>query len=128
MDKGPEAWTSTCRAKIARADEHLATLYRETDAWGEGDPFKIIRSCHRDGRVHVFHLRYTAQPDVWRWAVVLGDALHNLRGALDHLMYALAVQQTGQDPPDDDASLMFPICSDRAQWDRTWRHPGGLAE
>jgi len=73
----------------------------------------------------VFHLRYTAQPDVWRWAVVLGDALHNLRGALDHLVYALAVQQTGQDPPDDDASLMFPICSDRAQWDRTWRRRVG---
>jgi hypothetical protein len=38
--------------------------------------------------------------------------LHNLRGALDHTVYHLAVAQTRKDPPDDETRLAFPICSD----------------
>jgi hypothetical protein len=109
-------WTSTYRAKLARADEHLSTLYRETDRWGDGDPFRIVRRSNADGSVHLFSLRIHAQPDVWRWALLLGDALHNMRCALDHIVYALAVRQTGQDPPVDDSLLMFPICSDLEHW------------
>src|SRR5438045_2016982 len=97
----PPRLTSSCRAKIARADEHLDALYRETDGWGDGDPFRIVRECNSDGTEHVFRLRYKTDPDVWRWALLLGDALHNLRCALDHIVYALATQQTGSDPPPD---------------------------
>jgi hypothetical protein len=107
-----QAFTSSCRAKIARADQHLDALYRETDGWGDGDPFVIARESNADGSEHVFRLRYKVQPDVWRWAVLLGDALYDLRCALDHMVYALAINQTRKDPPDDDASLAFPICSE----------------
>jgi hypothetical protein len=37
---------SSSRAKIARADEHLDALYRETDGWGDGDPFTITRQSN----------------------------------------------------------------------------------
>jgi hypothetical protein len=47
---------------------------------------------------------------------LLGDALHKIRCALDHIVYALAVRQTGQDPPEDDSLLMFPICSEPKYW------------
>ena len=110
MDRA--SWASSCRAKIARADEHLKALYGETDAWGELDPFRIVRQSNADGSEHLFSLSIERQPDIWRWAVLLGDALHNLRCALDHIVYMLAINQTGKDPPDDDARLMFPICSD----------------
>jgi hypothetical protein len=109
-------WTSTYRAKLARADEHLSALYRETDGWGDSDPFRIVRQSNADGSVHHFSLRFKAQPDVWRWALLLGDALHNMRCALDHIVYALAIRQTGQDPPPDDSRLMFPICSEPEYW------------
>ena len=44
-------------------------------------------------------------------ALILGDALHNLRAALDNLVYALAIAQTEKDPPDDETRLAFPICT-----------------
>jgi hypothetical protein len=48
-------WSSSCRAKIARADEHLAQLYRETDGWGKGDPFEITRESNADAGVASSH-------------------------------------------------------------------------
>lgn len=107
-----QALLSSCRAKIARADQHLDALYRETDGWGDGDPFVITRESQADGRVHVFRLRYKVQPDVWRWAVLLGDALYDLRCALDHIVYALAINQTRKNPPEAETDLAFPICSE----------------
>jgi hypothetical protein len=109
-------WTYSYRAKLARADEHLGTLYRETDAWGDRDPFRIIRQANADGSVHEFRLRVEVQPDTLRWALLLGDALHNMRCALDHIIYALAIRQTGHDPPPKASRLMYPICSSLEVW------------
>src|SRR5215203_5013652 len=71
--------------KLARADEHLDAFYRATDGWGDGDPLAIDRESNADGSEHVFRLRFKAQPDLWQWAVLLGDAMHNLRCALDYI-------------------------------------------
>jgi hypothetical protein len=109
-------WTFSYRAKLARADEHLSMLYRETDGWGDGDPFCIVRESNTVGSVHEFSLRFEVQPDTLRWALLLGDALHNMRCALDHIVYALVVRQTGQDPPPGASRLMFPICSEPKFW------------
>ncbi len=112
-------WVASSTAKLARADEHLAALHREADGWGDGDPFAVERKSNAEGREHIFTLRFKTQPNVWRWAVLLGDALHNLRCALDHMVYALATAQTGKDPPDDDATLAFPIASDPSYFARS---------
>lgn len=113
---------SSCRAKIARADEHLAALYAETDAWGDLDPLTLERSMDVDGRVHDFRVRISPRPDTWRWAMLLGDALHNLRCALDHIVYAMAIAHTGDDPPNDDRHLAFPLAPDAEQFAKSkWR-------
>ncbi len=99
------------RAKLARADHHLDLLYDEIGRWSDLNPCSISRESNTDGTEHVFRLHIAPRPDVWRWAVLMGDALFNLRCALDHIIYALAIVHTGQDPPDDDAKLAFPITS-----------------
>ena len=99
-------------SKLGRADEHLQTLYAETDRWGDGDPLAVDRESNADGSEHLFSLRVEREPDIWLWSAILGDVLHNLRGALDHIVFALAIAQTGKDPPDDEKRLAFPICSD----------------
>jgi hypothetical protein len=117
-----QALLSSCRSKIGRADEHLDALNREMNAWGDGDPFRIVRQGNANGTKHQFSLRYKTQPDVWRWSMLLGDAVHNLRSALDHIVYALAINQTRTDPPDDDLKLAFPIASDPGHFARSrWR-------
>jgi hypothetical protein len=99
-------------AKLARADYHINTLNRETDRWGDGNPLASTRERNSDGSEHLFRVRVKVEADVWGWATILGDALHNLRGALDHIVFALAIAQTGKDPPEDENVLAFPICSE----------------
>jgi hypothetical protein len=41
---------------------------------------------------------------------MIGDCLPNLRCALDHLVYAIAIHESGQSPPPCEGSLAFPIC------------------
>jgi hypothetical protein len=110
-----ETWKArllgSSQAKLARADQHLDALSRDTDRWGENDPLRITRQSNPDGSEHIFRVRYKIRPPVWRWAILLGDALFNLRGALDHVVYALAIGHTGKNPPDDEDKLAFPICS-----------------
>jgi hypothetical protein len=43
-------------------------------------------------------------------AAIAGDAITNYRGALDHLLRALAVEQAGKDPPPRERQIQFPIC------------------
>jgi hypothetical protein len=100
------------KAKLARADQHINAFNLATNEWGNTDPLSTRRESNADGSEHIFYLQLSPEPDIYGWATILGDALHNLRGALDHIVYALAVAQTGKDPPDDQAKLAFPICSE----------------
>lgn len=106
-----EELTSSCRAKLDWADKHLDALYRASDGWGDGEPIAIRRESNADGTEHTFSVEFTAKPDLWPWALMLGDALHNLRCALDHTVFSLAVAQTRKFPPDDERKLAFPICT-----------------
>ena len=42
------------------------------------------------------------------WAVILGDAVHNLRSALDHLIWQLVLLDTGKDGSNEH---QFPVAS-----------------
>jgi hypothetical protein len=70
-------WTYSYRAKLARADEHLGTLYRETDAWGDRNPFRITRQANADGSMYEFRLRLDDGPSptsgVKRWPSLATD-------------------------------------------------------
>jgi hypothetical protein len=82
----------------------------------------VERESNADGSEHIFRLRLKVQPDIWRWSGLLGDAIHNLRCSLDHIVYALAVAQTGKDPPDDEKRLAFPISSEASFFEKSrWR-------
>jgi hypothetical protein len=49
---------------------------------------------HDEGRKHFFRLRFT-EPFPVDWAVILGEALHDLRSALDQCVYWLSVDWKG---------------------------------
>jgi hypothetical protein len=61
------------------------------------------------GRRHSLILRVLKLPALERWSLVAADCVHNLRCALDHLVYAIAVYESGQDPPPNHRGLQFPI-------------------
>jgi hypothetical protein len=93
--------SASARAKLARAIEHdreLRKLYESA-----GLKMSITRDPDLeptdDPEVFLSNWRITEMdPIPTRWSCVAGDAIHNLRSALDHLAWHLALLDSDGDP------------------------------
>lgn len=102
----------SCWAKIARAKEHrdaLDSYIRETFSVEANRPRFGAKFEPQTGE-YVFHVNYI--PDLaaffTRAGIIFGDAAQNLRSALDHLAFALAIRHTKNNVRDPD-KVQFPI-------------------
>ena len=97
-------------SKLERAEFHAQTLYDEIRPWLRSNPFELRQVVNADSTRYsvVAHL-VGDEPPVSRWTLHGWRSVHNLRCALDHLIYAIAVHESGIDPPPDERNLMFPI-------------------
>jgi hypothetical protein len=100
----------SCWLKIRRAKEHFDALESELTAWNNRSPYSVRREHNADGSRHSLIIVGDCKEEIQRWSLICGDCVHNLRSALDHLVYALAIQHSGQNPPPNERSLQFPIC------------------
>jgi hypothetical protein len=100
------------RAKLGRAQEHFDTLQREIDAFLETKPYRIVIDRPLD-HWYVFRIDTASDIPSERWALLIGDCVHNLRAALDYIAWRLA----GSDP--DDTHTQFPIFLTEGSWDRS---------
>jgi len=91
-------------AKLARAYEHLEALDREVAAWFETEPYEIVGEFDSQTSEYVFSIHIKAEPPD-RLGLILGDFTQNLRAALDHLVWQLAILN-GERPNSD---VRFPI-------------------
>ncbi len=96
-------------AKLDRAYEHLRVLNAETAAFyegtpDEGQPYEVQSEFRADTSEYVFTVKVLRQPPA-RLGLILGDYIHNLRAALDHLVCQLA-RLSG---PSDCTTTQFPI-------------------
>lgn len=104
-------------AKVDRAGEHVDALYAEIRHWAEGRPYTLLSEPEGPSQQHRIYLHFRdVPPNTQHWGLLLGDAVHNLRSALDHLVYALAVRESGQDPPLAARHLGFPITTAAEEW------------
>lgn|GEM_PF-3236227 len=98
--------------KVWRAETHQKALHRELSAIDEVGVFSFVPKIERDGFDHSFYPTnpLKAPEDVLRVPdsvlASLGDCIHNLRSALDHLAYNL-VLASGVKP---DNQVTFPVC------------------
>jgi len=120
----------TCWAKIERAKEHSDALDAHLD-----EVFSIDANCpvlgtkgYRDGGgkgIHKNVVYVSYAPDLTeamaRAGVLLGDAIHNLRSALDHLAYQLALKNRGKLTETQERSVYFPICKEQKDWPKEWK-------
>jgi hypothetical protein len=105
-------------AKVARAEEHLGRLQKEIGRWREESSDRMARE-HNDKRTEFrFYTDWGVVPDGTRWALLLGDGIHNLRSALDHAVYAAS----GPKPP---PRCEFPIFLDREKFFLSDREESG---
>jgi hypothetical protein len=75
-------------AKLDRADEHLESIETEVARFLYGKPYEVVGELNEEDRAWYFILRVHREPPV-RLATLIGDTAHNLRSALDHLVWQL---------------------------------------
>ncbi len=114
-------------AKIDRAREHTQALNREIGVGPDGipTPFSAIHRIpirldyEPDTGQHVFSTAAAPPEDVLRrWSIITGDAIHNLRSALDHLFWQLALVASDGKVPWTDRQIreiQFPL-TDTPEW------------
>ena len=96
-------------AKIDRATEHLETLKSEIRAWLNSEPYGVIKKFEPESGRHSLILDVKGAANFERYALIAGDCAQNLRCALDHLVYNLALESP-KGMPDKPRVLQFPLC------------------
>lgn len=100
------------RRKIERADKHIGELHGAIKEWTDTDPYLVVPEDDLDAGDKVYRVRIREQPPADRWSPIIGDAIHNLRSALDLLVYQL-VLANGKTPYTGNG---FPIYETEAEY------------
>lgn len=106
-------------ARLQRADEHFEVHNRELEAFIDRDPLTITHELDQDKGLLVVRANVSETPPL-RFGLILGDALHNLRAALDNLAYQLVVHGSGVAPAET-AFIGFPIVFNERDFERYGR-------
>jgi len=106
------------RPKLARAGQHIEHLNREFAVFFWDKPYRF--ASHFDGDRETLSLRFEllTEPRA-EWGVLLGETVHNLRSALDHLAWQLVDRNGGT----TSRWIQFPIFKKESDY-FGWRKPG----
>lgn len=119
-------WLQPIAERLARAEE-LATSARDVAKnYETSGKVRIVKEV--DGDAVQLHLRVSAPPPP-RLALLVGEAVHQLRASLDNLVVILADQSAGSRLSADEARhLQFPIASTAEAFVGSTRQLRGLRE
>jgi hypothetical protein len=109
------------RAKLGRAKLHVEILRADIRQAGQGEPYTIPLREDLDEDTGTLYLRVdreTARPQ--EWGLMIGDALHNLRSALDSGWWQLACHHLKRGPTEEEAKkIQFPILKPGGTWNHS---------
>jgi hypothetical protein len=101
---------SSVEAKLERAATHFESIERIAVSWVNKHLYRLVHERNADFTRHELIYRCTEELNFETLSLMFGDAIHNLRSALDHLIYAIAVHKaSGATPPPDWRIIAFPI-------------------
>ena len=99
--------------KVGRAYEQFNALYRSIETFIKGQDQRLW--AEHDGNTNEYVVKLAFSEDRWlAWGVICGEIVHDLRSALDHLVYALTVHDRGRSY----AQTAFPIFVDKGKCSR----------
>lgn len=100
--------------KLSRAQHHLKELHVEVGKMFTKDEVCTpVPGLNAQGKP-ILRVKNVPEPDP-RLGVIIGDVAHNLRSALDHLVYQLCIPSGASEPADPEAPA-FPITSSSRRW------------
>jgi hypothetical protein len=104
-------------AKLLWAKQHADTFRKECRTWMESNPYNAVQQCNSDFTHYSLVANLIGnEPPLQRWSLIVGDSLHGLRCSLDHLVYTIAIVESGKNPPPDEDKLAFPIASTKTEF------------
>lgn len=114
---------SGARMKLQRAEEHFGQLALEHALFLQRNPYRMLIEYdpEREGHAFLFRAKIIEHPPLEKWASLLGDCVHSLRSALDHIAFSLARKA---DPTVDETRPLFPLIDDPGNWGAV--HPNKL--
>jgi hypothetical protein len=90
---------SGCQVKIERADMHLSFLHERVKSHVvDGGSYKLQTQPNTQTGEIAFYGEAFGEPHTHEWGAIIGDVVHNLRSALDHLVWQLTLAN-GHTPP-----------------------------
>lgn len=99
--------TDRVRLKIERAKEHIRDLEAAIQAFVGEKPYTLAARSHPVVAIqHTTLYIAEVKPIPDRFSLLIGDAVHNLRSTLDHLLWQLVEASGGTPGP----SIQFPVC------------------
>ncbi len=105
----------SARAKLARANEHLEVFDAEVREFFGSDPYPLTHEFDYLDGVHRWRADLS-EPLPSHWPLLVGDCVHNLRSALDHLTWQLAGAKQ------QDRTTQFPIFATHVLFDKYGRN------
>jgi hypothetical protein len=131
--------------KVRRAYDHIEELHKLVGAFIEGDPYELAYEAdyqpfdryanqHIGETLVVVNLRVVRHPPSIEWGLLIGDAAHNLRSALDHGIWTITTLTSGPAPEgrlrgnDRWRDVSFPIILNSADWHSGLKKLWGLKD
>ncbi|MCC7421032.1 MAG: hypothetical protein IT428_12185 [Planctomycetaceae bacterium] len=99
-------------AKIERANKHILEFEECLNAFRNSKPYRLVIEDNPDSRERVYKVKVLKPPPL-ELSLIAGDAIHNLRSALDHLVWRL-IEANGNVPSRQTA---FPVSETRAKYE-----------
>ena len=113
-------------AKVRRAQEHMETLRRQVESYREAEPCVVLpEPTDQPGRIA--HRLKITKPIPVEICTTLGDALHNLRTALESIAFEAARRSRGGTlTVAEEKKPTFPICVTPAEFNSFVAKMNGL--
>lgn len=103
-------------AKLRRARNHISEVQQRISELQQAQPWSIQREpTGPDGWTYRFKIHRPIPVDL---SAAVGDAVANMRAALDYIAYELARHHVSTMTDSEEAATEFPICKDRAAFDQ----------
>lgn len=111
------------RLKLDHARKHAEKLKEAIRVTPNPAPYQFVREF--DAQSGEYAVRMILGPLPIEWSLILGDALHNMRSALDSLVYRLSVAHLGVPTDREVRRIGFPIVDSDDEFDDRIRHNQG---
>jgi hypothetical protein len=104
-------------AKIGQAERHCERLTELYNRYRVAEPFHVEAEPTGEADRVAYRLRLT-EPMPLEIPLIVGDLLHNLRSALDSLVYEMTTRAAGRRlKPEEERACQFPIAPDPATFE-----------